>query len=102
MLTIDLTPDIELRIEHLARALGRPKEEFVKDAIFRYVEDQEDIARARTPFGARAAKDAGGDGARAWLGRLSSRRVPNATSSSSTIRYKGEYGASWPSDCAGR
>jgi RHH-type rel operon transcriptional repressor/antitoxin RelB len=47
MLTINLSPEAERRIEELARKRGRPKDEFVLEAILQYLSDQEDVELAR-------------------------------------------------------
>jgi RHH-type rel operon transcriptional repressor/antitoxin RelB len=46
-LTINLSAEVERRIEELARRHGRPKDEFVLEAILQYLADQEDVELAR-------------------------------------------------------
>ena len=43
MLAVRLNPDIEQRINHLAKTTGRSKSYYVKKAIERYLEDEEDL-----------------------------------------------------------
>ncbi len=47
MMTINLSPEDERRIEELARKRGRPKDEFIREAILQYLADQDDIELAR-------------------------------------------------------
>jgi len=47
MMTINLSPEAERRIEELARKRGRPKDEFILEAILQYLADQEDVELAR-------------------------------------------------------
>jgi RHH-type rel operon transcriptional repressor/antitoxin RelB len=54
MLAIRLEKELEKRIAELAAARGGNKSTIVRDAVIRYLEDQEDIALARR------AKKAGG------------------------------------------
>jgi RHH-type rel operon transcriptional repressor/antitoxin RelB len=42
MLAIRLTQDIESRLAHLAKATGRTKTFYAREAILRYLEDLED------------------------------------------------------------
>jgi RHH-type transcriptional regulator, rel operon repressor / antitoxin RelB len=42
MLTVRLSPDIERRLNALARRAGRAKSHLVREAIERYLEDLED------------------------------------------------------------
>jgi RHH-type rel operon transcriptional repressor/antitoxin RelB len=46
-LTINVSADVERRIDELARRYGRPKDEFVLEAILQYLADQEDVELAR-------------------------------------------------------
>jgi RHH-type transcriptional regulator, rel operon repressor / antitoxin RelB len=43
MLAIRLAPDIEKRLERLAKRTGRTKTFYVREAILEYLEDLEDI-----------------------------------------------------------
>jgi RHH-type rel operon transcriptional repressor/antitoxin RelB len=43
MLAIRLTPDIERRLERLAKKTGRTKTFYVREAILEHLEDLEDI-----------------------------------------------------------
>jgi RHH-type transcriptional regulator, rel operon repressor / antitoxin RelB len=47
-ITIDLSPDVERRLEQLARQRGRPKDEFVREALLQFLADQEDVELARS------------------------------------------------------
>ena len=79
MLTIRLPADIEERLEQLAKATGRTKTFYAREAILRHLEDLEDVylaeqslielreGRSRTHVSAR------GSGARPWLGGLNCR-----------------------------
>jgi RHH-type rel operon transcriptional repressor/antitoxin RelB len=53
MLTLHLPPDIEKRLEALARKTGRTKSHFARNAILRHIEDIEDqhLARCRLARG---------------------------------------------------
>lgn len=46
-LTINVSADVERRIDELARRYGRPKDEFVLEAILQYLADQDDVELAR-------------------------------------------------------
>ena len=46
-LTINVSAEVERRIDDLARRHGRPKDEFVLEAILQYLTDQEDVELAR-------------------------------------------------------
>lgn len=46
-LTINVSTEVERRIDELARRHGRPKDEFVLEAILQYLTDQEDVELAR-------------------------------------------------------
>lgn len=46
-LTINVSAEVERRIDELARRKGRPKDEFVLEAILQYLTDQEDVELAR-------------------------------------------------------
>jgi RHH-type rel operon transcriptional repressor/antitoxin RelB len=43
MLAIRLPKDIELRLDYLAKATGRTKTFYVREAILAYLEDMEDL-----------------------------------------------------------
>ena len=45
-LSINLSAEVERRIEELARRHGRPKDEFILEAILQYLADQEDVELA--------------------------------------------------------
>jgi RHH-type rel operon transcriptional repressor/antitoxin RelB len=45
-LTINVSAEVERRIDELARRYGRPKDEFVLEAILQYLADQEDVELA--------------------------------------------------------
>lgn len=51
MLAIRLTPDIEKRLEALARKTGRSKTYYAREAIQEYLEDLEDYYLAETRMG---------------------------------------------------
>ena len=42
MLGVRLEPEIEKRLERLAKKTGRPKSYYAKEAIRQYIEDRED------------------------------------------------------------
>jgi RHH-type rel operon transcriptional repressor/antitoxin RelB len=46
-LTINVSAEVERRIDELARRNGRPRDEFVLEAILQYLTDQEDVELAR-------------------------------------------------------
>ena len=46
MFTITLDPELERRLEALARKAGRSKDEFAREAILRLIEDEEDYRQA--------------------------------------------------------
>lgn len=56
MLAIRLTPDIEKRLDALARKTGRSKTYYAREAIEEYLQDLEDYYLADT----RSAKDLAG------------------------------------------
>lgn len=47
MLDLELPPDLEIRLEKIAEEAGRTKDECIRDAVRRYVEDGEDALIAR-------------------------------------------------------
>jgi RHH-type transcriptional regulator, rel operon repressor / antitoxin RelB len=47
MLEVHLPPDIEQRLDELAKRTGRPKGEFAREAIIEYLGDLEDANLAR-------------------------------------------------------
>ena len=55
MLTITLDPELERKLDQIARKLGRSKDEFAREAILRLIEDEEDyreaVVQADTPGG---------------------------------------------------
>ncbi len=46
MLTITLDPELEKKLDQIARKLGRSKDEFAREAILRLIEDEEDYREA--------------------------------------------------------
>lgn len=46
-LTINVSAEVERRIDELARKHGRRKDEFVLEAILQYLADQDDVELAR-------------------------------------------------------
>lgn len=46
IITIDLSPEVARRLERLARERGRPKDEFVREALLQFLADQEDLELA--------------------------------------------------------
>lgn len=46
MLTITLDPELERKLDRIARELGRSKDEFAREAILRLIEDEEDYREA--------------------------------------------------------
>ena len=83
MLGVRLEPDLEARLEKLARKTGRSKSYYAKEAIRQFLEDREDyllgiaVSRAK-----RAYHQPGRDGATPWLGALNSPRLPRNISKS--------------------
>jgi RHH-type rel operon transcriptional repressor/antitoxin RelB len=51
MLALRLPPDIEQRLETLAKATGRTKSYYAREAILRHIEDIEDYYLARRRLG---------------------------------------------------
>ena len=47
MLTLRLSPEIEARLDALAKKTGRTKSFFAREAILRHIEDLEDFQLAR-------------------------------------------------------
>ena len=47
MLTLRLSPEIEARLDALAKKTGRTKSFFAREAILRHIEDLEDFHLAR-------------------------------------------------------
>lgn len=43
MLAVRLPPDIESRLDHLARVTGRTKSYYVREALVEYIDDLEDL-----------------------------------------------------------
>jgi RHH-type rel operon transcriptional repressor/antitoxin RelB len=50
MIAIRLPPEIEERLENLAKATGRTKTYYVREAILQYLEDMEDTYLALQRF----------------------------------------------------
>jgi RHH-type transcriptional regulator, rel operon repressor / antitoxin RelB len=46
MLTVRLDPELEARLDKLAKATRRPKSHYVKEALRQYFEDREDYLHA--------------------------------------------------------
>lgn len=46
MLTITLDPELEKKLDQIARKLGRSKDDFAREAILRLIEDEEDYREA--------------------------------------------------------
>ena len=77
MLAIRLPTDIEERLERLAKATGRTKTFYAREAILEHIDDLEDLYLAEQRLidnPGRTVSDlhARGGGARAWRGGLSS------------------------------
>jgi RHH-type rel operon transcriptional repressor/antitoxin RelB len=51
MLALRLPPDIEKRLESLARKTGRTKSYYAREAILEYLEDMEDVYLAKQALG---------------------------------------------------
>jgi RHH-type rel operon transcriptional repressor/antitoxin RelB len=58
MLAPRLPPDIERRLDALAKKTGRSKSYYAREAILRQIEDIEDYYLARRRLGRRGARDA--------------------------------------------
>ena len=56
MVTLRLPPDIEKRLDLLAKATGRSKSFYAREAILRHLEDLEDYHLARRRLGRKAAR----------------------------------------------
>jgi RHH-type rel operon transcriptional repressor/antitoxin RelB len=50
MLAVRLQPEIEARLDALAKKTGRTKTHFVREAIEEYLEEMEDYYRAETSW----------------------------------------------------
>lgn len=46
MVTITLDPELERRLEALAKKAGRTKDDFAREAILRLIEDEDDYRQA--------------------------------------------------------
>lgn len=46
MLTVSLGPDIESRLQDIARRTGRSEEDCIRDAVLEFIEDVDDAAIA--------------------------------------------------------
>ena len=47
MLALRLPPDVEKRLDHLAKMTGRTKSFYAREAILRHIEDMEDFHLAQ-------------------------------------------------------
>jgi RHH-type transcriptional regulator, rel operon repressor / antitoxin RelB len=50
MLAIRLPPDVESRLERLAKRTGRTKTHYAREAILKYVDDLEDLYEAEKRY----------------------------------------------------
>jgi len=51
MITLDLSPDMQQRLEALARRTGRSPAEFARSALVEHIQDLEDLAVAEARLG---------------------------------------------------
>src|SRR5207302_8340710 len=73
MLGIRLEPELEQKLESLAKETGRSKSYYAREAIRQYLEDREDIRRAlrRRRRGNRPSRSEGWSGGLAWKNEIS-------------------------------